>query len=174
MAEIRREMVFDRTKINVNDAWGSGAIIFSPIKNNTKEGLNHRMLPMLELTTISKGNMTKPYTDKEDFKSIINTEIIKTIKNWNDVKIYDKATSKKVLMYLSLIRFLIKSSNESGDETEVVLSTEDIYLGCNRNIKKFPLSTMLREMDTAGLIKYQKSGAKRLRNWVVSKSFLFV
>lgn len=173
MAQIRREMVFDKTKIKANDAWGVGAIIFSSTKNNTKEGLNHRLLPMLELTNIEKGNMTKPYTDKEDFKSIINTKIIIAIKNWNDVSIYDKTTSKKVSVYLSLIRFLIKSSNESSDEKEVVLSTEDINLGLNRKIKKFPLSNMLSEMDTAGLIKYQKSGAKRLRNWVVSKSFLF-
>lgn len=94
MADIRREMVFDRTKVKSEDTWGKGALIFSPIKNNTMEGLNHRLLPMLEMTTISRGNMSKPFNDNGNFKGMINTQIVNTILNWNDVEIYDTDTKK--------------------------------------------------------------------------------
>jgi hypothetical protein len=176
MAEIRRSMVLNQTKCQSNDAWGSGAIIFSPIKNNTMEGLNHRLLPMLELTIISVGNLTKIYNKNNDdinFKSMINTKIMNTIMNWNEVIIHDKATIKRETTYFSLIKFLISISNTSGDK-EVMLSTDDIKIGLNCQIKSYELCIMLNELHTAGLLEYKKNGKKRLRNWIVSKAFLFV
>jgi hypothetical protein len=41
MAEIRRATVLKRFKCKENDTWGLGSMIFSPIKNNTSDGLNH-------------------------------------------------------------------------------------------------------------------------------------
>lgn len=174
MADIRRDMVFERMKVKSEDTWGKGALIFSPIKNNTMEGLNHRLLPTLEMTTISRGNMSKPFNDDDNnFKGMINNKIVNTILNWNDVEIYDIYTKKKVNAYLSLIRFLITARNDIGEDIELALSTEDINLGLDRQIKSSPLSNMLSEMDSVGLLKYQKTGAKRLRSWIVSKTFLF-
>jgi hypothetical protein len=73
-----------------------------------------------------------------------------TIMNWNEVIIHDKAT-----MYLSLIKFLISISNTSGDK-EVMLSTDDIKIGLNCQIKSYELCIMLNELHTAGLLEYKK------------------
>lgn len=46
-----------------NDDLGNWSNAFSPIKNNTSDGLNHQLLPMLELTNISC-NATKPFNNE--------------------------------------------------------------------------------------------------------------
>jgi hypothetical protein len=173
MAEVRRDVVLERIRCNYNDAWGKGVMIFTPVKNNTMEGLNHRLLPMLELTNISSGNFSRPFNNNViDLKSTMNTKIMNTVIKWNDVKIYDKTTNKSVLGYLTLIKYLIHVTNESLDK-EVMLSTDEINIGLNRQIKAYPLGIMLNKLHTAGLLEYKLNGKKRLRTWIVSKAFLY-
>jgi hypothetical protein len=173
MAEIRRDMVLSKTKCHIDEAWGSGALIFSPIKNNTMNGLNHRLLPLLELSSIS-GNISKPFNKiGSTFRDGINLNIMDTVTNWNEVPIHDKSTIKSVTGYLLIIKYLIIISNLSG-ETEVVLSTEEIYEALGGEIKMTKLGSMLGDMREVGLLDYKQVGKKRLRNWVISKFFLYV
>ena len=173
MAEIRRATVLRKFKCKENDSWGVGAMIYSPIKNNTSDGLNHRLLPMLELTNISC-NATKPFNNEGAiFRNSINDSIVNAIKEWNDVIIHDKLTMTSVTENLLIIEYLILRSNNSGNE-EVCLSTEEICIALSNQIKPYKLSSMLNDMSTAGLLEYKLIGKKRLRNWVVIKTFTFI
>jgi hypothetical protein len=172
MAEITRDVVLRKTKCKFDEAWGSGALIFSPIKNNTMNGLNHRLLPMLELSSIS-GNISKPFNNKgKTFRDGINLKIMDTVKNWNEVSIHEKSTIKSVMGFLTIIKYLIIISNLSG-ETEVVLSTEEICGALGGEINKTQVGSMLGDMRKVGLLEYKQIGKKRLRNWVILKKFSY-
>jgi hypothetical protein len=172
MAEITRDVVLRKTKCKFDEAWGSGALIFSPIKNNTMNGLNHRLLPMLELSSIS-GNISKPFNNKgKTFRDGINLKIMDTVKNWNEVSIHEKSTIKSVMGFLTIIKYLIIISNLSG-ETEVVLSTEEICGALGGEINKTQLGSMLGDMRKVGLLEYKQIGKKRLRNWVILKKISY-
>lgn len=173
MAEMRRDIVFKKIKCKDSDAWGSGSLIFTSVKNNTMNGLNHRLLPLLELTSIA-GKFSKPYNNNSNnFRERINLEIMTTITNWNGVTIHDNTTVSIVNDYFLLIQYLIKTSVIHGDKLAMV-STEEVYYALNKEIKINKISSMLSAMQSAGLVGYKLNGKKRLRNWVILKSFYYV
>lgn len=172
MAEIRRQTILKRFKCKESDTWGMGALIFSPIKNNTSDGLNHRLLPMLEMTPIIC-NATKPYNiGGAVFRDSLNDSIITAVKKWNGVQLHNKTTIKIVQERLLVIKYLIMRSNESGDE-ELCVSKEEILAALDNQIQKKGFGTMLTDIKAAGLLDYKLVGKKRLRNWVVKKQFSF-
>jgi hypothetical protein len=80
---------------------------------------------------------------------------------------------KSVTENLLIIKYLIIRSNLSRGVEQVSVSTEEICGALNNAIKIYKIGSMLNDFSTAGLLEYKLIGKKRLRNWIVVKTFLF-
>ena len=173
MADLRREAVLKKIKCKERDSWGKGVLIFTPVKNNTTQGLGHRLLPMLEQTQISC-NASSPYAKgSTTFRDQMNNSIMDAINEWNEIQIYNDLTMPSVLEHLRVIRYLIIRANDINVDNKIMVSTEETHEAIDRSIKYTKLATILNYYNKAGLLEYKLVGKKRLRNWIILDTFEF-
>lgn len=166
----KRVKVLKKLKLNAEQAWGAGLIVFGPCHSSTNHGLKCRFLPMIHAGTPIDIRCTKVLPGTE-FRVQINTLIVNTVKQWiSDVPQpeVDSQSPRSVqkldverLRDYSFVSKMIKGSNELDEKPAAIWREEFMPKEVNRTEGE---STMSR-LAVAGCVTRTQVSGKRKREW---------
>jgi hypothetical protein len=159
--ESRRSMVIQRLKMPPEETWGTGCLIFAPVRRNgAVHGLKNRFLPKLEPNLPMERSLR--CTKMPEWKKVnVNQTTVDAISLWInlDAKIlYDELD----LEYYKVIKFL------SGDDAAVQNKLHTLQFEEFPEIKNEQVRIILRRAEMCGLLQYKMVGFKRHRYWVTN------
>ena len=157
---IRRQMVLKKLKVKEDDTWGTGTLIFAPVRRyGMIHGLKNRLLPMLEINhPIESIQCTK---SPNWSKQAVNNSTVATVNEWVDATNYIEDCDND---YLKLIHFLIRKRNENDRIHSLKCIQLALYPGYTRNV----VGKLLHKAEKKKLLENKMMGVKRCRVWYIT------
>jgi len=178
---LKRAQVLKKLKLQEEDVWGQGLILFGPSRRETTHGLKCRYLPTIHAhCPFEYVNASKQIFNPDEFRTHINKCIMGTIRNWvldaPPPAAHDFSTEAEKKLDAERLSdfFFISNLIQSCDhDTEVEASSEDWrkrFMPANTN--RTQGESALGRLQVAGFIEPKMVGRKRTRKWKLKDGFI--
>jgi hypothetical protein len=156
-ASIRREMVLSKIRVDEDNAWGEGCLIFAPVRRNGfVKGTKNRFLPMLSISTPIDSFKITHMPEWSIQKT--NEKIMAGVRNWLHYRpLYFDMNNNET----RLLSTFLKNCKEP------LFRTEDFKNYSTVTINKSSAYNVLHRAEAAGLVEYVAKGNKRQRCWKI-------
>lgn len=154
----RRAIVLEKLNMKESDTWGSGALIFAPIRRKgLNEGLLNRLLPKLDLglrvDAISADKYLEGFSKNE-----VNAHTVKRVKEWLKDRAYEDEFDMGIF---KLVKYLVKHHDEDHEFDKI--RSDVFHRECLSSV-----TTNIHRVRAAKLIYQKLVSQKRVRRWIVS------
>ena len=174
----KRARVLKKLKLNEEDVWGAGLLMFGPCRRETTHGLKCRYLPLIHQSTPIDTVGASQRMDSTTFKSQVNELIMDLTRKWaldmpqpmvgvQSTEAEIKLDAERLSDYLFISKLI-----KAGRDLEVKSSDEWKELCMAEKLNRTQGEAVLRRMKLAGYMEQTQHGVKRKRSWKVKNNVI--
>ena len=174
----KRAKVLKKLRLNEEDVWGAGLLMFGPCRRETSHGLKCRCLPLIHESTPVDTVGASSCMDSTTFKSQVNALIMDVTRKWaldvprpmvngHSTEKESKLDAERLSDHLFLTKLI-----KAGRDLQVKSSDEWKELFMAEKLNRTQGEAVLRRLKSAGCMEQTQQGVKRKRSWKVKDNVI--
>lgn len=165
--DTRRQTVLSKLKVESNEAWGKGILIFANVKKSGYcKGLKCRVLPMITQTPV---DTTKILRKQSWTQHWVNTELVSSVEAWCDHRLYmSKGLQDNDEGLYGLAHSLGYAKPDGVWHTTAYL-VDSVF---SKRYSDKQVCSFCRAAVDAGLLEHVQKSRERRRGWQVKSSMI--